>query len=86
MLFAIDGGMAQIMRHELKANASTVHWGYFSKMVPPALKIKSGDEVVVEMVSVSFSGKIFVLFISTHLLITRPDPIGRSKAPVAQRA
>jgi hypothetical protein len=30
----------------------TVHWGYLSKSLPPKLMIKSGDEVIVEMVSV----------------------------------
>ena len=41
------------INHELKATNKTVHWGYFSKKVAPALTIKSGDTVKVEMVSVS---------------------------------
>eukprot|EP01025_Chloroclados_australasicus_P049801 TRINITY_DN5694_c0_g1_i1.p1 TRINITY_DN5694_c0_g1~~TRINITY_DN5694_c0_g1_i1.p1 ORF type:complete len:360 (-),score=28.39 TRINITY_DN5694_c0_g1_i1:20-1021(-) len=37
--------------HELRANASTVHWGYFYDGLKPALVINSGDEVFVEMLS-----------------------------------
>ena len=44
---------ADAMAHTLKATKDTVHWGYFSKMVKPALTIASGDTVTVEMVSVS---------------------------------
>lgn len=44
---------ADAVAHTLKATKDTVHWGYFSKMVKPALTINSGDTVTVEMVSVS---------------------------------
>ncbi|CAN5167031.1 acetamidase/formamidase family protein [soil metagenome] len=34
--------------HYLPANAKTVHWGYFSKLLRPALEIESGDFVTIE--------------------------------------
>ena len=34
--------------HKLPVSPSTVHWGYFSKMVKPALTIKSGDRATIE--------------------------------------
>jgi hypothetical protein len=49
----IDARRQAAVAHELKATNKTVHWGYFSKKVAPALTIKSGDTVKVEMVSVS---------------------------------
>ena len=39
-------------RHrKLELSADTVHWGYFSKLLPPQLTIASGETVVVEMAS-----------------------------------
>lgn len=35
-------------RHHLPANSDTVHWGYLSRTLPPALRIKSGEVVTVE--------------------------------------
>lgn len=35
-------------RHYLPANCETVHWGYLSRSLPPALRIKSGEMVTVE--------------------------------------
>lgn len=35
-------------RHYLPANSETVHWGFFSRTLPPALRIKSGEIVTVE--------------------------------------
>ena len=32
--------------HRLPVSPSTVHWGYFSKAVRPALTIKSGDRAI----------------------------------------
>lgn len=37
--------------YHLKANENTVHWGYFSKALPPVLQISSGDTVTVEAVT-----------------------------------
>ncbi len=34
--------------HMLPANAETVHWGYFSKLLKPQLEIQSGDYVTIE--------------------------------------
>ena len=34
--------------HHLPVNADTVHWGYFSKVVKPALVVRSGDSATIE--------------------------------------
>lgn len=34
--------------HHLPATAQTVHWGYFSRSIPPVLRIASGDIVTIE--------------------------------------
>jgi acetamidase/formamidase len=34
--------------HYLPATAETVHWGYFSKLLPPRLEVDSGDYVTIE--------------------------------------
>ncbi|MFT4268741.1 MAG: acetamidase/formamidase family protein, partial [Xenophilus sp.] len=34
--------------HHLPATAQTIHWGYFSRAIPPALTIASGDIVTIE--------------------------------------
>lgn len=34
--------------HHLPANARTVHWGYFSRKLPPVLQVSSGDVVTIE--------------------------------------
>ncbi len=34
--------------YELPVSPSTVHWGYFSKVVKPALTVKSGDRATIE--------------------------------------
>jgi len=34
--------------HTLPVSAATVHWGYFSKVVAPALTLKSGDRATIE--------------------------------------
>jgi len=34
--------------HTLPVSAKTVHWGYFSKAVKPALTVKSGDRATIE--------------------------------------
>ena len=34
--------------HYLPANADTVHWGYFSKLLKPQLEVDSGDYVTIE--------------------------------------
>jgi hypothetical protein len=35
----------------LPANADTVHWGYFSKLLKPQLEVDSGDYVTIEAVT-----------------------------------
>ncbi len=37
--------------HRLRATPATVHWGYFSASIAPALRIQSGDLVQIEAVS-----------------------------------
>ena len=37
--------------HHLAATDKSVHWGYFSRALPPVLKIKSGDVVTVEVLT-----------------------------------
>lgn len=34
--------------HHVPATAETVHWGYFSRAIPPALTVQSGDIVTIE--------------------------------------
>jgi len=34
--------------HYLPATSDTVHWGYFSKLLPPRLEVSSGDYVTIE--------------------------------------
>ena len=34
--------------HYLPANADTVHWGYFSKLLKPLVEVQSGDYVTIE--------------------------------------
>jgi acetamidase/formamidase/AraC-like DNA-binding protein len=34
--------------HHLPATAQTIHWGYFSRSIPPVLRIDSGDIVTIE--------------------------------------
>jgi acetamidase/formamidase len=37
--------------HRLRATPETVHWGYFSPEIPPALTVRSGDLIRAEAVS-----------------------------------
>ncbi|MGC6400275.1 acetamidase/formamidase family protein [Sphingomonas sp. FW199] len=37
-----------VRHHHLPANPQTVHWGYFSRTLKPALTIRSGDFVTIE--------------------------------------
>jgi hypothetical protein len=37
--------------HYLPANADTVHWGYFSKLLKPQLEVDSGDYITIEAVT-----------------------------------
>ena len=34
--------------HFLPANADTVHWGYFSKLLKPQIEVDSGDYITIE--------------------------------------
>ena len=38
-------------QHLLAANASTIHWGYYSKTLAPAITITSGETITVEMIT-----------------------------------
>jgi acetamidase/formamidase/AraC-like DNA-binding protein len=42
------GGGVAGRHHHLAATAETIHWGYFSHAIPPALTIASGDIVTIE--------------------------------------
>ena len=39
--------------HELKATAKTVVWGYYDAAAPPALRIRSGDTVTIQTLTVA---------------------------------
>ena len=41
-------GLGPGRHHHLPATAQTVHWGYFSREIPPVLRIASGDIVTIE--------------------------------------
>jgi acetamidase/formamidase len=41
-------GRGRPTHHYLPATAETVHWGYFSKLLKPAVEIDSGDYVTIE--------------------------------------
>ncbi len=46
---APPGALIQAGRHHhLPATAQTIHWGYFSRAIPPVLHIASGDIVTIE--------------------------------------
>lgn len=36
------------VRHRLRATPETVHWGYFSRSLPPALSVRSGDTIAID--------------------------------------
>ena len=38
-------------RHHLSATPKSVHWGYFDAKIPPALRVRSGDQVTIESIS-----------------------------------
>src|SRR6202048_5034666 len=37
--------------HYLPANADTVHWGYFSKLLKPQIEVDPGDYITIEAVT-----------------------------------
>ena len=41
-------GPGQPTYHFLPANADTVHWGYFSKLLKPQIEVDSGDYITIE--------------------------------------
>ena len=54
LLVPLTSGFSSLPHHrhrKLELSADTVHWGYFSKLLPPQLTIASGETVVVEMAS-----------------------------------
>ena len=46
--YASGQGIGAGRHHHLPATARTVHWGYFSREIPPVLSIASGDIVTIE--------------------------------------
>ena len=46
-----DQGWKTASHHHLPANDKTVHWGYFSRSLPPVLEVSSGEIVTVEVVT-----------------------------------
>ena len=42
---------ARVRHHHLPANDSTVHWGFFSRSLPPRLEVSSGDTVTIEVLT-----------------------------------
>lgn len=40
--------LSEPQHHYLPANDKTVHWGYFSKLLQPVLRVRSGDLVTIE--------------------------------------
>ena len=45
---ARGAGIGAGRHHHLPATAQTIHWGYFSRSIPPVLRIDSGDIVTIE--------------------------------------
>ena len=41
-------GRSTLSHYHIPATAETVHWGYFSKLLKPAVEVQSGDFVTVE--------------------------------------
>jgi acetamidase/formamidase/AraC-like DNA-binding protein len=39
------------VHHHLRATPKTIHWGYFSRALPPVLTVNSGDTVTVETIT-----------------------------------
>lgn len=37
--------------HDLPASPETVHWGYFDAVLPPVLRVESGDRVTIHSVT-----------------------------------
>ena len=48
VLAALEPGGVPGRHHHLPAKADTIHWGFFSHEIPPALGIRSGDIVTIE--------------------------------------
>jgi acetamidase/formamidase/AraC-like DNA-binding protein len=47
-LFAAPIASPETAEHWLPATSKTIHWGYFSRFIPPVLEVKSGDIVTIE--------------------------------------
>ncbi|EIZ81013.1 transcriptional regulator, AraC family with acetamidase/formamidase activity [Novosphingobium sp. Rr 2-17] len=45
---ALDDAARSRRHHFLPARPDTVHWGYFSRSLPPVLEVRSGDYVTIE--------------------------------------
>jgi len=53
LLLAITANAQQPSAYQLKPTPETVAWGYYDASTPPVLRIKSGDTVEVQTVSIS---------------------------------
>ena len=45
---AVERATAEREHHHLPVEASRVHWGYFSRSLPPQIEIASGDTITIE--------------------------------------
>src|SRR6478752_4380262 len=44
-------GRSTLSHYHVPANDKTVHWGYFSKKLPPVIEVTSGDFVTMEAIT-----------------------------------
>ena len=47
-----------MMHHHLAVSPKNVHWGYFSKVVTPALTLRSGDRATIETLTHHANGRL----------------------------
>lgn len=65
--------------HQLKATPETVHWGYFSPAIKPALTIKSGDLVYAEAITHHAGDAPDLMFDEgVEAIFTQIDPASRA--------
>ena len=57
---------------QIEATESTVHWGYFSKVVQPVARLKSGDFATIETLT-HHAGDDYELMIKGAQPCRRPD-------------
>jgi acetamidase/formamidase len=65
--------------HHLKATPETVHWGYFSPDIKPALTIRSGDLVFAEAITHHAGDALDLMFdAGVERIFTEIDPTTRA--------